>query len=420
MSQRCLRWGLCASALFGLPLACGGSDSGSPGGGGSGAIAGSGVVAGNAGVAQAGQNSKAGAGGEVANAGAPNTGGNADAGGTGPGNAGAGGAVAGSANGGQTSTAGGGGSSNAGANNGGSGGAITAGSGGTGVAGANNGGGGASSAGANNGGGGASNAGAGNGGGGASSGGGGGSSSAGAGNGGGGASSGGGGQGGSAVGHGGSGGSGGAAQIGCGSPNIVDDLEDGNGTICPHALRSGGWYVATSSAGVSTSPVASTLINAYALGADAHHSSTFGMRFAGSGFSTDVPWAAIGTSVSSTATPYDASGYTSVRFWAKSRTTAIVVRFNMSTTETRSTANGGTCTGTKCDDSYGKFINIGTDWAEYEVIFSLAAQSGWGTQAVKNMAHLWTLEFNYTQKPFMQNTTNPADFDFLIDDLRFY
>jgi hypothetical protein len=35
------------------------------------------------------------------------------------------------------------------------------------------------------------------------------------------------------------------------------------------------------------------------------------------------------------------------------------------------------------------------------------------------MAHLWTVEFTYVQKPHQQNVTNPAAFEFVVDDLRF-
>jgi len=141
------------------------------------------------------------------------------------------------------------------------------------------------------------------------------------------------------------------------------------------------------------------------------------MRLAGSGFSSVTLWAALGVSVSANAI-YDASGYTSVRFWAKSHTGPLVVRFNLSTTETRSVTNGGTCTGT-CDDSFGTFILLDSTWQQYVVTLALTTQAGWGTAATRNMAHLWTAEFNYTQKPYLQNVTNPSAFEFIVDDLQF-
>ncbi|HET7538472.1 MAG TPA: hypothetical protein VFK05_01325, partial [Polyangiaceae bacterium] len=241
---------------------------------------------------------------------------------------------------------------------------------------------------------------------------GGGASSAGAGSGGGGASS---------------AGAGGAAQIGCASAAIVDDMEDGNGTICPNALRGGAWFVATSSAAVTTTPTAGTSFNAYSLINDPNsqnQASAYGMRFSGSGItntSTVQPWATLGVSVSAKGV-YDASAYPGLHFWAKSNTGALFVRVNLTTTESRSTANGGTCVATStlgCDDSFGMYFTFNDTWQQYYVNFSTMTQAGWGVSVTKNLAHVHTVEFNYVQKPYNQSVTNPSAFAFLVDDLQF-
>src|SRR6185369_6945749 len=106
---------------------------------------------------------------------------------------------------------------------------------------------------------------------------------------------------------------------------ILDDMEDGNDGICPHAVRKGGWFVATSG-GVTTTPAASSLFSAYSLANDQRGTSLYGMHLIGGGFTNEAVWATLGTSLA-TSGAYDASAYTGVSFWAKSHTGALVVRF---------------------------------------------------------------------------------------------
>jgi len=199
---------------------------------------------------------------------------------------------------------------------------------------------------------------------------------------------------------------------------MIDDMEDGNGAVCPNAGRSGGWFVITSSTAVVTTPTAGTSFLAYSLSNDPQGASQYGMRFAGSGFSSTDPWASLGVSVGGTGA-YDASGYSAIRFWAKSHGGNLSIRVNLSTTETRATTDGGTCTATKCGDSYGAFITFTNTWQQYTVYFNAINQSGWGAAAAKNLAHLWTVEFNYVQIPYGQAVTNPNSFEFLVDDVQF-
>jgi len=186
-------------------------------------------------------------------------------------------------------------------------------------------------------------------------------------------------------------------------------------------VRKGGWFVANSGGGVTTTPAASSLFAAYSLANDPHGTSQYGMHLIGGGFSSPAVWATLGASVATTGA-YDASAYTAVSFSAKSHTGALVVRFNLSTTESRSVANGGTCVPTSstspCDDAYGTFITIDNTWQQYQIVFANTGQAGWGTVVTRNMAHLVTVEFNYTQKP-QSNVTNPSSFEFLVDDLQF-
>ncbi len=80
--------------------------------------------------------------------------------------------------------------------------------------------------------------------------------------------------------------------------------------------------------------------------------------------------------------PYDASTYTGISFWAKidnGSSSGLRVTFPDKDTQ----PDGGLCqtnvTGpTQCYDHYGKRITLTTTWTKYLVAFSSLSQDGWG------------------------------------------
>jgi len=210
----------------------------------------------------------------------------------------------------------------------------------------------------------------------------------------------------------------------CNPDTVIDDMEDGDGGICENAGRGGGWYVVKGASG-STNPAANTEFGAFVLGSDARAGSAYGMRLSGTGFApTDdwEEWVVLGVSLHDNGL-YDATVHNGIRFWAKA-TAALKIRVNVSTTNTRTTANGGDCLPdgeTPCGDYYGRLLDFSTSWQLYSVQFSVMTQAGWGVPAVFDLDEVWTIEFVYTRLSEEDGVAyeNPSSFEFLVDDLEF-
>jgi hypothetical protein len=213
-------------------------------------------------------------------------------------------------------------------------------------------------------------------------------------------------------------GSGGMVQVGCGTATIIDDMEDGNGGICPSNNRVGGWYVGKEANIGTIIPGVGAVVNP-ALLVPARGTSTRGMHFQGSGFSGANHWAYLATSVFNGAegVPYDASGATGIRFWAKSDGGAVTLSVKFNTVATSNTSVGGTCVPTTvpCDDHWQVPRSITGAWTQYSVHFGTElSQAGWGVAAPKDLAHLRAIEF------YFSSTSTVSSFDFWIDDVEFW
>ena len=192
----------------------------------------------------------------------------------------------------------------------------------------------------------------------------------------------------------------------CADPLLIDDLEDGDGSICLTNGREGGWFAAddgTSTAELTpSSDFAPTLIEEGPRG-----KSRYAARLRGSGF-TD--WGAVlGVGF---AEPGDVSGVNGIRFWMRS-TTPISV--GISTTETTPISDGGECMDAageqNCYNDFAFSITAPSpDWAEYKVPFNALGQSPGGS-AIWNPRHVTNILFHLPAN---------AEFDVSIDDLSFY
>jgi hypothetical protein len=209
----------------------------------------------------------------------------------------------------------------------------------------------------------------------------------------------------------------------CTPITMIDDMEDGDGAVCPNSGRQGGWYTVKGTAG-TISPLPNTVVSATLI-PGGRSASRYAIQTSGSGFVTTAPndnWAVLGASVNDQQA-YDASGHVGLRFWAQSPGGAFKQRVNLTTTASRSGDNGGTCVAqasTQCNDHWGLWVDFTTEWVQYTVNFDFVTQSGWGVVAPKDLAHLWTIEFNYVPTPTGSSTANPTSFDYWIDDLEFW
>jgi hypothetical protein len=225
------------------------------------------------------------------------------------------------------------------------------------------------------------------------------------------------GTGGSGTAGGGAGGSAGA--LNCATPNIFDDMEDGDGGICSSSTRQGGWYVAKESGVGSILPDVGTVVGPVLL-TPARGSSTRAMHFQGAGFTGNGHYAFIAASVNGggTGIPYDASVHNGIRFWGRSASGSVSINVRFGTIATTSSVDGGSCTPTAtlaCYDHWQAPRTLTGAWQQFSIYFpSDLSQLGWGVPRPKDLAHLIGIEFYYN------STGNPASFDYFIDDIEFW
>jgi hypothetical protein len=192
----------------------------------------------------------------------------------------------------------------------------------------------------------------------------------------------------------------------CGDPLMIDDMEDGNLSICPSGGRHGAWYGFGD--GTSSS-------EAFAISGVDHGpaSSRRAAHFTGSGFTM---WGAIlGFDFKNdnlSRQTYDARSAGGVTFWMKSQTPLAV---QLLTPATVLLTEGGGCednvSPSNCNDHFAFQITApDSAWKQYNVPFSALRQSSSGT-ATWDPSQLLGLQFLVGPN---------ADFDVWVDDVAFY
>ena len=204
----------------------------------------------------------------------------------------------------------------------------------------------------------------------------------------------------------------------CADPLLIDDLEDGDGSICPTNGRSGGWFAVGDDTLSAELTPSSDVFGPSLIEEGPRGNSRYAIRLRGSGFTA---WGAVfgvgfGASsapgVAATPSSYDASAVNGIRFWMRSTTPVTV---NIPTTETIPIGSGGECVDAadedNCYNDFGFSITAPSrDWVQYEVPFNALGQRPGGS-ALWNPRHVMNVQFNVPAN---------VEFDVSIDDLSFY
>lgn len=205
-----------------------------------------------------------------------------------------------------------------------------------------------------------------------------------------------------------------------GGEPLIDDVEDGDNAIVPP--RTGWWFTYNDQSGTQAPEQGETVEPE----ADGENTA---VHTTGSGFA--VWGAGVGVSPrggTDMTCPYDASTFSGVSFRIKGTstgTTPNTVRFSIGTpgTTLAGASNGGTCepetSGTMtvgCDDHYGVEIPISADWMDVEVRWNdpELQQGGWGVAATFDPSAILQLQWQVSG-----TETDPAEFDFWVDDVAF-
>lgn len=200
-------------------------------------------------------------------------------------------------------------------------------------------------------------------------------------------------------------------QKGCLTEHIIDDMEDGNDSICRTDGRVGTWFTTNdqSNGGMQLPPpLAIVRPEQIVDGTD----SLYAMHMSGSGWTN---WGAtIGFNIrSANAQPYDASAFGAITFFAKG-TVMGKVRVAFRTRDITPTNLGGTCdTGTgQCFRYHGAELMITESWQQYRIRFEEIARDE-GFTGEFQPATLVAIEFR------VMNPGSIQPFHLWLDDIAF-
>ncbi len=194
--------------------------------------------------------------------------------------------------------------------------------------------------------------------------------------------------------------------------NLIDDLDDGDGSINETGGRIGAWYVYNDETATGQQTPDPTKDFAPAAGGpnDAGFmAQTTGSGFtewgAGMGFDLNNPGEAKGI--------WDASAFKGVAFVARGDVAirAAIVVEAVVPVEAGGKCVPGTAEGEECDDAHGRSIVLTNEWRQYKVPFDQITQDGWGQPAPFDAATVTGVQFQIPAG---------ATFDVAIDEIGFY
>jgi hypothetical protein len=200
-----------------------------------------------------------------------------------------------------------------------------------------------------------------------------------------------------------------AAREPCGSNAVVDDADDGNGTILPREGRTGRWHALAYPRDDSVSAQIADARFEMARDGDGGSRGTVHLTCGASG--SQLRRCALELDLLHPRAPYDASRYGGIAFSAKGNSgTKALVRFGLPDANTDSA--GERC-GDECGSHFGASFRVTDTWADYELAFddSRRAPGAVTGPRASTPAYLYGLRWE------VPASKQPVDI--LIDNVRF-
>jgi hypothetical protein len=203
---------------------------------------------------------------------------------------------------------------------------------------------------------------------------------------------------------------GGSTGVGPGSQtiapeNMIDDLEDNDGSITNQGGRVGAWYTYhdATAGGTQTPEMGTTFVpeDCGHASVKCAHTSGSGFKDYGAGFGFDFNNSGSAKGI------YDVGSFTGIAFWAK----GTPFRLKVLTSATVPAAEGGSCATAKCSDNFGTAIAASADYQQFVVPFSSLTQEGWGDKATFDPKTVIGVQFQVKAG---------VTFDISIDDVGLY
>jgi len=207
-----------------------------------------------------------------------------------------------------------------------------------------------------------------------------------------------------------------ARVISCAEPSTIDDMEDGDSTLCASGGRHGGW---SSNGFDSATPGQETEFNPTVIpggrGASQRAAHIAGKGIAGlvrAGFELDT--------TGEGEVDYDGSQYDGIRFWLKSDVPVIV---GFTSPMTLPASQNGTCDQSPAQENchhHFEFVTAATggEWLDYKVPFSALRQAVDHNAPANPVPSSATWDAHRLRA--IAFLTSSPNFDIWVDDIAFY
>jgi endoglucanase len=196
----------------------------------------------------------------------------------------------------------------------------------------------------------------------------------------------------------------------CGPDGVVDDGEDGNNQVADNGGRGGYWYTFLDKVGSSINPKPEAQGGKFAM-AQGGRQSQFGANAKGKVATGEIVYSGVGFNFLDPKSPYDASKYEGISFWAK-RGPNSTGKVRLKVPDDNTDPDGKVCSA--CFNDFGKDLSLTEEWTKYAISFADMRQlSGWGAPKPPriNEKKIYGVQWQVNQPG--------AQFDIWIDDLEF-
>lgn len=198
--------------------------------------------------------------------------------------------------------------------------------------------------------------------------------------------------------------------VSCGPDGVIDDFEDNNNQINVVGERGGYWYTYADTKGSTVSPAPGDQGGTFTL-VEGGYNSKFAAEVKGKLAADPIVYAAMGLNFMDPKTPFDASKYVGITFWAKraaNTTGKLVVKMPDGNTD----PDGGKCS--DCYNDYGATLDVGETWQRYVLPFrDLKQEPFWGVPRRPHIDSSQLFAIHWEAK------SSGASYDFVVDDISF-
>jgi endoglucanase len=196
----------------------------------------------------------------------------------------------------------------------------------------------------------------------------------------------------------------------CGPDGTIEDFEDGNNQINVVGDRGGYWYTYVDKEGSTVSPEPGDQGGTFAP-VEGGHESKYAAEFKGKLAGKSIVYAAMGLNFEDPKSPFDASQYAGITFWAK-RAAASTSRLTVKLPDGNTDPDGQVCSA--CFNDYGYAVNVGEQWSRFVLPFhDLRQEPDWGAPRRPHVDASKLFAIHWEAK------APGAEYDFLVDDIAF-